>query len=76
MQPPFDIIKCDIEGAEWEFLNYYSNIVTNAKFVLLEWHSWHSEAVVSINLGQPSVNWDFQIKNSRPDDAVFREGQV
>lgn len=77
MQPPFDIIKCDIEGAEWEFLNYYSNIVTNAKFVLLEWHSWHSGGGGQHQLRAILSKLGFsQIKNSRPDDAVFREGQV
>ena len=41
MPPPYDLIKCDIEGAEWEFLINYTNIIKNTKYLVMEWHSWH-----------------------------------
>ena len=27
LNPPYDLIKCDIEGSEWEFLVYYSAVL-------------------------------------------------
>ena len=29
LEPPYDLIKCDIEGSEWEFLNNYQNLIKN-----------------------------------------------
>ena len=40
--PPYDVIKCDIEGAEWEFLSHYQSIIKESHFFILEWHSWHT----------------------------------
>ena len=43
MPPPYDLIKCDIEGAEWELLNWhYDELVSQTKYILLKWHSWHN----------------------------------
>ena len=38
----FDLIKCDLEGAEWDFLINYSSSLKNSKFLVMEWHSWHA----------------------------------
>jgi FkbM family methyltransferase len=37
-----DLVKVDIEGAEWELLEHYQSILKNTKYLLMEWHSWHS----------------------------------
>ena len=37
-QPPYDLLKCDIEGAEWEVFEHYSEILKSTKFILVEWH--------------------------------------
>ncbi len=42
MSPPYDLIKIDIEGAEFEFLNSYEEVLKSAKHVILESHSWHT----------------------------------
>ena len=34
MPPPYDLIKCDIEGAEWELLNHYDELVSQTKYFL------------------------------------------
>ena len=34
LEPPYDLIKCDIEGSEWEFLNNYQNLITASKYLL------------------------------------------
>ena len=38
----YDLIKCDIEGGEWNLMINYTSILEKSKFLLLEWHSWHS----------------------------------
>ena len=40
--PPYDLVKVDVEGSEWEFLNYYPQILCQTRYLLLEWHSWHN----------------------------------
>ena len=42
-QPPYDILKCDIEGAEWDLLRHYHEILENTKFLLIEWHNTHGK---------------------------------
>ena len=37
-QPPYDLLKCDIEGAEWDLIEYYAPILIQTKFALIEWH--------------------------------------
>ena len=39
---PYGLIKIDIEGSEWEFLNNYENIISKTNYLLIEWHSWHN----------------------------------
>ncbi|MEI7729513.1 MAG: FkbM family methyltransferase [Verrucomicrobiota bacterium] len=38
---PYDLIKLDVEGAEYEFLSSYSDLTRQARYLLVEWHSWH-----------------------------------
>ena len=37
-KPPYDLLKCDIEGAEWDLIEYYAPILIQTKFALIEWH--------------------------------------
>ncbi len=37
--PPYDLVKVDIEGAEYDFLENYTDVYTNASAILIEWHS-------------------------------------
>ena len=41
--PPYDLIKIDIEGGEYEFLEHYGAVYSQATFILLEWHSQDRE---------------------------------
>jgi FkbM family methyltransferase len=36
--PPYDLMKCDIEGAENLLFENYSDILLHTKFVIMEWH--------------------------------------
>jgi FkbM family methyltransferase len=40
--PPYDLLKVDIEGAEYELLQNYRPLLSHCEYLLLEWHSWHS----------------------------------
>lgn len=42
LPPPYDLIKVDIEGGEYEFLLAYEQVLQQCKYLLLEWHSWHT----------------------------------
>lgn len=37
--PPYDLIKIDIEGGEYDFARSYADLCREAKHLLIEWHS-------------------------------------
>ena len=39
--PPYDLVKIDIEGGEYDFLLSYGQVLAQAKHLVIEWHSWH-----------------------------------
>ena len=39
--PPYDLIKIDVEGGEYDFLLAYDKILQSASYLVIEWHSWH-----------------------------------
>ena len=77
MPPPYDLIKCDIEGAEWEFLVNYTNIIKNTKYLVMEWHSWHlgGGGITQIEK-QLKVLGYIILKSSPATKAIGREGEV
>lgn len=73
----FDLIKCDLEGAEWNFLLHYSSLLKNSKFLVMEWHSWHSGNGGLPQIEKKLTELGFQIiKSSPPHNAVGRDGEV
>jgi FkbM family methyltransferase len=73
----FDLIKCDIEGGEWEFIVNYILILQKSKFLLMEWHSWHSGGGGFSQIEKKLVEIGFQvIKSSTPQKAIGRDGEV
>jgi FkbM family methyltransferase len=38
---PYDLIKVDIEGSEYDFLTAYEPVLAQTRHLVLEWHSWH-----------------------------------
>jgi FkbM family methyltransferase len=77
LPPPYDLIKCDIEGSEWEFLNNYESLIKKSKYLLLEWHSWHEGGggLPQIDKLLESLNFSLTC-SSEPIPAVGREGEV
>ncbi len=73
----FDLIKCDLEGSEWDFLIHYSSLLKNSKFLVMEWHSWHSGDGGFSQIEKKLTHLGFQIiKSSPPQQAVGRDGEV
>ena len=73
----FDLIKCDIEGGEWELIVNYPSILKKSKFLVMEWHSWHSGGGSLPQIVQKLTETGFQItKSSPPQKAVGRDGEV
>jgi FkbM family methyltransferase len=73
----YDLIKCDIEGGEWNFLIHYASILKNSKFLVMEWHSWHSGGRGFPQIEKQLTEIGFQIiKSSPPLKAVGRDGEV
>ena len=42
LPPPYDLIKADMEGAEYELLLHYPELLRRTRRLSLEWHSWHA----------------------------------
>ena len=77
MQPPYDLIKCDIEGSEWELLLHYTKILSQTRYLILEWHSWHNGGGGRQQLVDKLTAIGYEItKSSKPIPALGREGEV
>jgi FkbM family methyltransferase len=73
----YDLIKCDIEGGEWDLLIHYPSILKNSKFLVMEWHSWHSGGGSFPQIEKKLTEIGFEIvKSSSPQKAVGRDGKV
>ena len=73
----FDLMKCDLEGAEWDLLIHYSSLLKNSKFLVMEWHSWHSGDGGFPQIENKLTEIGFEIvKSSSPHKAVGRDGEV
>lgn len=61
MSPPYDLIKVDIEGAEFDFLTAYEETLKSAKHIILEWHSWHTGGGGAQQLHELALAKNFRI---------------
>lgn len=67
--PPYDLLKCDVEGAEFFLFKHYSKILLNTKFVILEWHDHQSEH----SLKNEFENLNFSIiKSTASSQSVYK----
>jgi FkbM family methyltransferase len=73
----YDLVKCDIEGGEWNLLINYPSILQKSKFLVMEWHSWHSGGGGFLQIEKKLTEIGFRtIKSSPPQKAVGRDGEV
>ena len=74
---PVDLIKCDIEGAEWELINDYPNLLSSTKYLLLEWHSWHPGGGSLDQIIERLSYLNFKVEKQSPASrANGRDGKV
>lgn len=50
LPPPYDLIKIDIEGAEFDFVESYGDVYKHASSLLMEWHSPDKEGTKAYEL--------------------------
>lgn len=75
--PTFDLVKCDLEGAEWHLLTDHAEILTQSKFLLMEWHSWHLGGGGIVQIKKTLKDLEFKVlRSSPPAKSVGREGEV
>ena len=75
--PPYDLVKIDVEGSEWAFLNDYENTLRHARSIVLEWHSWHEGGGGAAKIRERLSSLGFTIeKESETSSATGREGEV
>ena len=70
--PPYDLIKCDIEGAENLFFENYSDILLNTRFVIIEWHGKTCAKSVKRNF----ENFNFSIIKSSLSAHEIQNEQI
>ena len=77
LHPPYDLVKVDIEGSEWHFLNNFEETLYHTKFLVLEWHSWHEGGGDVEQIRKRLSSLGFHIENeSSPVPATGRDGEV
>jgi FkbM family methyltransferase len=60
---PYDLIKIDVEGAEWDFLAQYASVYSQTRWLLIEWHVFpgrpdeneFARRLVAAGFGPPAV---------------------
>jgi len=63
LAPPYDLIKVDIEGAEFTLLETMGDLLAQARYLVIEWHGWNdggaaaearvTKAAAQIGFGEP-----------------------
>jgi len=77
LAPPYDLIKCDIEGSEWELFGHYPEMLLKSKYLLMEWHSWHNGGGSLAQIIEKLHEFSFSIlKTSDTTKAQGKEGEV
>ena len=75
MPGDYDLVKIDVEGSEWDFLDSYQSLVEKSQHLLLEWHSWHSGGGGVQQLRQRLQDLNFSILHEGTALKVEGEGR-
>jgi hypothetical protein len=74
--PPYDLVKLDIEGAEFAFFKTYESVMRETKHVLFEWHSWHPGGGGKTQLIAMAEQLGFRLIGENHDGrTVLRDGK-
>lgn len=70
LPPPYDLVKLDVEGSEYDFLKAYSPVIKATRHLLLEWHSWHRGGGGRKQIKQLATEMGFECVVDRPTAHV------
>ena len=74
LSPPYDLVKIDIEGGEFDFLLAYEKVLAHTSWLLVEWHGWHpgggGESQIREMVGK--CGFSFVIEVLAPEEAAHR----
>jgi FkbM family methyltransferase len=74
--PPYCLVKVDIEGGEYDFLENYQEVYTQADAMLLEWHSPDREGTGEARVRETLVANGFElIRALRPKRELLLDGK-
>ena len=81
--PPYDLIKCDIEGGEWDLVNHYEMILKETQFIIIEWHEGkdkYTEFInkveeLNFNILKSTYNHSKQSKNNSTELILARNNR-
>lgn len=73
--PPYDLIKIDIEGAEYDFARSYADLCRQAKYLLIEWHSRDREGTGESEIRELCARIGFEhVKVIRGKREIYVDG--
>lgn len=74
--PPYDLLKLDIEGGEYGFIEHYGAVLSESRTVVVEWHSWDDvgagEARLTDLMGKCGFEW---VETVQPRKETIEEGR-
>jgi FkbM family methyltransferase len=72
MPPPYDLVKVDVEGAEYDLLTCYTGILSHTRHLIFEWHSWHRGGAGREQLVALAGRLGFHIVGEEHSDRIIR----
>ncbi|MEB3207661.1 MAG: FkbM family methyltransferase [Synechococcus sp.] len=62
LAPPYDLVKIDVEGAEYDFLLSYKDILSSTSALIIEWHSWHRGGGSQLQIQDMVESYGFRLQ--------------
>ena len=62
LAPPYDLVKIDVEGAEYDFLLSYKDILSSTSALIIEWHSWHRGGGSQLQIQSMVESYGFRLQ--------------
>jgi len=70
LAPPYDLVKIDVEGGEYDFLVAYDRILDATQNLIIEWHSWHRGGGSAQQIVQMLESRGFELLSTVQEEKV------
>jgi FkbM family methyltransferase len=70
--PPWDLVKVDIEGGEFDLLENYGSVLAGARHLLIEWHSWDALGSGENRIREALAAREFRLEKVLQERKNFR----